>query len=146
MAKYKVLKEKVDKLYTNDIIVESGELADEIGKHYQKSLEESFEYHAQFKKDKIYFLVTTKKDSKDTHKITINVVAMEQRPPLLIEGVDLWEYDYIAGKSKLLWVVPALASMKGFLTNEATHDKNIIKWIRDFLKQENIDLKKLYKS
>lgn len=130
------------KLNITSDYIEAGELANEIGKFYMEDLKTAFENGRKHKKDKLYFIIKTEKDPSDHLKVYIRIGITDKKLEYLQESIDLWEYDYINDKQKLLWSIPHRTDMKNFLAHPEKYTKEIIGWIRKFLDQNpNINLK-----
>jgi len=120
--------------------IEAGELANEAGKSYIKQLNKSIENNVKLGLDKIFIIVITKKDPKVNRMIKITFGICDKPLKFKRENADLWEYNYKTSKLKLHWSLPHRTEMKNFLRSPEKYDKEIIKWIREYVAQENIDL------
>lgn len=125
---------------TNDIEIASGDLANEIGKKLMQRLEHSIKFHRDFQLDRIYFITMIKKDPTNLKEINIYIKASRQPLRILRESVDLWEYDYREEKLNLIWSLPHRTEMKNFLRSPEKYNKDLISWIKAYVKQENINL------
>ena len=135
------LKVKEEKVVVNSDWVEAGELANEIGKVYMKDLDSAIEDGKEFRMDKLYFIVQTEKNPTDLTKIEIRIGITDKLFNKMFESTDFWEYDYRTNKRELLWSVPHRIDMKNFLRAEHKYSKDIIKWIKEYLKTNpDIDL------
>jgi len=138
-VKSKVFQSQVQ-IKTSDHDIAAGDLSSEIGKTYMKRLWHLIDFHEGFKKEKVYFLSTIRKNPKNLQEINININAMAKPLTYLRESMDLWEYDYKKEKLNLFWSLPHRIEMKNFLRTPEKYSKDIIKWIRMYLKQEKLDL------
>jgi hypothetical protein len=132
---YMELKTYEDKVRIDSDYIEAGELANEIGKIYQKRLDEFIHQEARFKKEKLYFVVQTEKDPSDLSKVVIRMASTDKYFPELKESTDFWSYDYASNKKEVEWSVPSRIDMKNFLRAEHKYHKDTIKWIKKFLEQ-----------
>ena len=120
--------------------VEAGDLANEIGKFYMEDLLSAIENHRQYLKLELYFLVSTKKDPANVKKVHINISVSNVRINRMLESCDYWSYDYKTESRKLLWSIPHRTDMKNFLRAPEKYSKDLIKWIRQYIDEENINL------
>ena len=125
----------------NDHYVEAWDLAGEIRKKYEASLNKAFEDGASHNKNKLYFIVMVKKNPIDKKKIHIKIGITDKKLSKLYESTDFWCYDYLKGKPTLLWSIPHKSSMKNYLKEPGNYDKSLIMWIKQFIAQEGMDLK-----
>lgn len=139
---YKLLQEtrgEHAKLAENPI--EAGDLTNECGKSYMNGLWKAIVDHRVMRLPIIWFIVIVKKDMKDDRIIRITIKAHRKPLKYLHEGVDLWEYDYLQDKLDLVWSLPHRTEMNNFIRNPDKYDKRLIGWIKDFIKQDKINLK-----
>jgi len=132
--------ETIEKIKIDDPYVEAGDLTNEIGKIYMKRLNASIRRNASKKLDKLYFVVSTKKDPTDMNKIHIFIYNLLEPLKKKYESMDLWEYDYKKEKLTPLWSLPDRSMMKNFLRSPEKYNKDLVRWIKEFVAQENIDL------
>jgi len=129
-------------LEVNDRWIEAGDLANEIGKIYIQDLDSAIEDGRKYNKKILYFVIMTEKNPTDLQEINIKIGITDKFFPELKESMDFWKYDYKTEEKTLLWSVPSRIDMKNFLRAEHRYSKDIIKWIKKFLKQHpEIDLK-----
>jgi hypothetical protein len=126
---------------TNEHYLEAWDLTKEISKKYQASLSKSFDDGSKLNKNKLYFIVMVKKDPESKQKIHIKIAITDKKLHKLYESTDLWSYDYVKGKATLLWSVPHKSAMMNYLKEPENYDKNLIKWINQFLDQSGFDIK-----
>ena len=115
--------------------IEAGDLANEIGKLYIKGLDSAIKDGAQKGMDVLYFIVKTEKDPTDLKRIEITIAITDKLFNKMFESMDFWEYNYKTEKKRLLWSVPHRIDMKNFLRAEHKYSKDLIRWIRAYLKQ-----------
>jgi hypothetical protein len=132
--------EKTVKISVPNYDITAGELADEVGKVYMDDLWKAIERNVKLKKKVIYYLTTVRKDPKELTKIIIYIMPFERPIVYKRESMDLWKFDYEKEELKLIWSVPHRAEMKTFLRAPELYHKDLIKWIREYLDQENINL------
>lgn len=132
--------EKKEKISVPNYEITAGDLADAVGKIYMKDLWKAIERNSKQKQKQIYFLTTVRKDPKDLTKILIYIWPFLHSINYLRESMDLWKFDYEKEELKLIWSVPHRAEMKTFLRSPDLYSKDLIKWIKQYLDQENIDL------
>ncbi len=113
-------------------LVESGELANEFWKSYEKELQKAIEDHRKFKFEKLWFPVMIKKSIANSRIISI-VVGVSPDPISLRPDLDLWEYDYLREKLNLVYSLPHVLEMKNFLRSEEKYSKKLIEDIRNYL-------------
>lgn len=126
------------KLLENPIA--AGDLANEAGKSYMKGLFSAIDNHEKYKKKKLWVAVKIEKERWDKRVIKIAYGVMDKPLTYMRESMDLWEYDYLHGKLKLLWSLPHRVEMKNFLLSPEKYSKDLIRWINLYIKQENLDL------
>lgn len=124
-----------DKVVLNSDYIEAGELANEIGKTYQKRLDNAISDAKAFNLDKVYFIVQTEKDPSKPTDIHLRIGITDKFFNKLVESTDFWEYDYKLNKKRLVWSVPHRIDMRNFLRAEHKYSKEIIHWIKEYLKQ-----------
>ena len=129
-----------DEIKISDFDIAAGDLSNEIGKKFMKKLWHSIEFHSAFELDKIYFLTSIRKNPAKTSEIRITIKALREKLFFLRESMDHWEYDYLDNKLKLLWSIPHRTQMKNFLRAPEKYSKDIIKWIKQYIKQNDINL------
>lgn len=126
---------KTREIRINSDRIEAGELANEIGKFYISDLDAAIEDSRHLKFDVLYFIVQTEKDPTNLNNIEIRIGITNKCLNYLRESTDLWEYDYKTNKKRLVWSVPHRIDMKNFLRAEHKYSKDLIKWIKEYLKQ-----------
>jgi len=131
-------REEHAKLCENPIA--AGDLANEAGKSYMKGLFKAIDNHEKYKKNKLWIMVKIDKERWDRRAIKISYGVMDKPLEYMRESMDLWEYDYVNGKLKLLWSIPHRVEMKNILRAPEKYSKDLVKWIKVYLKQENLDL------
>lgn len=136
---FEVIEKKRD-IQVADFDITAGDLADAVGKIYMKDLWESIERYAKHKKKKLFFLTMIRKNPTKLTEIIVYILPFEEFSHKMRESTDLWEYDYEKEKLRLIWSVPHRTEMKNFLRAPEKYSKDLIKWIRDYLHQENINL------
>lgn len=129
----------------NDNYIEAWDLAAEIQKKYEVSLNKAFQDGSKLKKNKLYFIVMVKKNAVDKKKIHIKIGIIDKKLSKLYESTDFWSYDYLKNKPALLWSVPHKSAMKNYLKEPDNYDKSLIMWLRQFIAQEGMDLQKYEK-
>lgn len=131
------------KVVVNSDWTEAGDLANEIGKIYMQDLNSAIDdaksLKAHFNNNKLFFIVQTEKDPLNLQNIEIRIGITDKLFNKLFESTDFWEYDYKSNKLNLLWSVPSRIDMKNFLRSPEKYSKEIIGWIRQYLK-ENPDI------
>lgn len=132
--------EKKEKISVPNYEITAGDLADAVGKIYMKDLWKAIERNAKQKRKVIYYLTTVRKDPSDLTKILIYIWPFSEPIRYLRESMDLWKFDYEKEELKLVWSVPHRAEMKNFLRSPELYSKELINWIKQYLKQENINL------
>jgi len=130
-----------DKIETSDLYIEAGDLSNEIGKRFMKRLWSSIEFHSKFGLDKIYFLSMIRKNPSNLEEINVTIKALKAPLTYPRESMDHWEYDYRSEKLTLLWSLPHRTEMKNFLRAPEKYNKDLIKWIKQYIKNEGINLK-----
>jgi len=120
--------------------IAAGDLANHIGGYFMEDLQKAIDNHRKYEKPILYFVCQIRKDPTDTTKINLTIAAMDKRIKYLRESTDLWQYDYKNEKLELLWSIPHRTEMKNFLRNPDKYSKDLIKWIKKYLKQEKINL------
>ena len=116
--------------------IESGDLVSEAGKSYMTGLMEAIKNHKKFNIPKLWFMVKIEKESFNTRVIKISIGAMSAPFRYLHDGIDLWSYDYRKDERKLEWSLPHRLEMKNFLRSPEKYDKDLVHWIRQYMKQE----------
>lgn len=139
-VKMSIVIEKKEKISVPNYEITAGELADEVGKIYMKDLWKAIERNIKQKQKTIYYLTTVRKDPKALTKILIYIWPFLRPIIYKRESMDLWKFDYEKEELKLIWSVPHRAEMKTFLRSPELYNKDLIKWIREYLDQENLDL------
>lgn len=124
----------------NDLYVETNDLTTEIGKYYLERLWKNIELHEVMGLKKIYFIVKSEKNPLMPNQLVIRICAIKHPLHFMREQMDHWEYDYVKNKLKILWSVPHRVEMKNFLRAPEKYNPDIIKWIKQYLHQEKINL------
>jgi len=128
----------------NDSFIEAWDLATAIKEKYEVSLDKSINDGGKFDKPLLYFMVIVKKNPIEKKKIHIKIGISDT--PLSnkkYEAVDYWSYDYRKNKLHLIWSVPHKTAMKLYLKDPERYDKDLVRWTREFIAQEGLDLKAL---
>jgi hypothetical protein len=120
--------------------ITAGDLADAVGKIYMKDLWNAIERNVNQQQKVIYFLTAIRKNPKKLTEIHIKIKPLLEPLFLLRESMDFWKFDYEKEELKLIWSVPHRAEMKTFLRSPELYSKELIRWIRQYLDQENINL------
>lgn len=126
---------KKREIQINSDYIEAGELANEIGKIYMQDLDSAINDSRKLDIDKLYFIVQTEKDPTNLYNIEIRIGITNKYFDKLFESTDFWEYDYKREKKRLIWSIPHRIDMKNFLRAPHKYSKDIIQWIKDYLKQ-----------
>jgi hypothetical protein len=129
-----------ENIRSNDVYVEAGDLANEVGKRYMKQLWKSIERHSSLNEPILYFISMIKKNPKNSTEILLYIMPCKNKFKLLRESCDHWQYDYKKNELTLLWSIPHRTEMKNFLRAPEKYNKDIIRWINDYIAQEHIDL------
>jgi len=137
MTNIKISKKEI---HLSDYHVAAGDLSNEIGKFFMEKLWNQIEFHRDFNLDKIYFVTMFKKNPTNTNEVNLYLKALRVPLYYLRESTDLWEYDYQKDELKLLWSLPHRTEMKNFLRDPEKYNKDLIRWINKYIKQENINL------
>jgi len=142
MSKPKIVKETEDKIHAPAFNIAAGDLANEMGKVYSKRVIEAIEDHAQFNLDIIYILVETKRHSSNWKEVQliITVFPKDKKLNRMYESMDYFEYNYKTDKLILLWSIPERGAMKTFLRNPDKYSPYLLAWIRQYIKENNLDL------
>lgn len=143
MAEYTTSPTTRDYIGTNDLNVEAGDMVNEMGKVYTGKVKEAIESHRLSGLSKIFILVESKKHSSNWNEIHLNITVFPRRFSKMYESMDYFEYDYKEDKLKLLWSVPEMGAMKMYLRDPEKYNPKFIEWIKRYLKQEGINLKKI---
>lgn len=137
---------KKREVVVNNDWTEAGDLANEIGKIYMQDLNEFIERSRKHDRtklynecaidhpDKFYFIVKIEKDPTNLKNIEIRMALVGAKFKNMFESTDFWEYDYRKEKRTLLWSVPSRIDMKNFLRAEHKYSKDLIRWIKLYLK------------
>jgi hypothetical protein len=136
---FDVIEKKRD-IQVADYDITAGDLADAVGKIYMKDLWESIERNRKLEEKRIFFLTMIRKNPTKLTEIIVYILPFEDFSHKMRESTDLWEYDYEKEKLQLIWSVPHRTEMKNFLRSPEKYSKDLIKWIRQYLHQENINL------
>jgi hypothetical protein len=136
---FDVIEKKRD-IQVADYDITAGDLADAVGKIYMKDLWESIERNRKLEKKRLFFLTMIRKNPTKLTEIIVYILPFEDFSHKMRESTDLWEYDYEKEKLQLIWSVPHRTEMKNFLRSPEKYSKDLIKWIRQYLHQENINL------
>jgi hypothetical protein len=131
-----VLDSHEDHLKTIGTPIESGDLAQVMCTYYLKELNQAVEDHAEFNREKLYFMVNTRKDKLCERAIKITIGVIDKPLEYLHQDLDLWEYDYRKDELKLLWSIPHERSFKNFLANKDKVCQKTLFWIYQYLKQK----------
>lgn len=129
-----------DKINISDKVVEAGEIVQEMVKYYNKSLWRAIEDHRDLGRNRLYFQVKMKRNPYDHNKFHLKILPHRKELSKLYEDCDFYLYDYEKDSLIWLWSVPHKVMFKNFLSDESKYDKNLIKCIKEFLKQENLKL------
>ena len=105
-----------------------------------KDLWEAIERNAGQHK-KLFFLTMIRKNPTKLTEINVYIFPFEEFSNTMRESADLWQYDYENEKLHLIWSIPHRTEMKNFLRSPEKYNKDLIKWINQYLDQENINLK-----
>jgi hypothetical protein len=132
--------EKKRSIQVADFDITAGDLADAVGKIYMKDLWEAIERNAKLGKKRLFFLTMIRKNPTKLTEINVYILPFEEFSHKMRESTDLWEYDYEKEKLQLIWTIPHRTEMKNFLRAPEKYSKDLIKWIREYLRQENINL------
>ena len=132
--------EKRETINIDHYDIAAGDLANEIGKKLMRDLEESIEKHAVLRKEKLWFLTSIRKNPANTREIHMFIHPSFVELKIKREQMDLWEYDYLKNKLSVVWSVPHRTEMKNFLRSPEKYNKDLIKWITEYLDQEKINL------
>jgi len=127
-------------LEVNDLEIECGDLAREIGKFYMDDLRKSIQTARKFGLEKVWFAVNFRKNPLDHSKMHLKIGIIGQPLTKLRESFDLWEFDYHKEELTPLWSLPHRYEMKTYLKEPEKYSPELIKWIRQYLAQEGIDL------
>lgn len=125
-----------------DYPIEVGDLGKEIGKKYMQKLREAIENHRKYEKDILWFIVKVEKEPWNIRAIKITFGVVDKPLKFMRERMDLWKYDYKKEELSVCWSLPHHLEMRNFLNNPWNYPKQLIQWINQYLKQENIDLTK----
>lgn len=136
---FEVIEKKRD-IQVADFDITAGDLANEVGKIYMKDLWEAIERNAKLGNKKLFFLTMIRKNPTKLTEINVYIFPFVQYSEKLRESSDLWQYDYEKEKLQLIWSIPHRTEMKNFLRSPEKYNKDLIKWIRQYLHQENINL------
>lgn len=120
--------------------IESGDLVNEAGKSYMKGLWQAVKDHEKFKLEKIWIMVKIEKERYDDRAIKISYGIMDKPLKYKRESMDHWEYNYKTGKLMLNWSIPHRVEMKNFLRSPEKYSKDIIQWIKEYVKENKINL------
>lgn len=122
------------------IDVLTGDLVNEIGKDYMGGLHQAVESNRCMNKPVLWFLIRINKDILDSHKVTIAVAAIEKPFSYYHENLDVWKYDYEKEKLELVYSLPHRTEMKNFLREPKKYSKDLVKWCKEYLAQDKVDI------
>ena len=133
-------------LEVNELEIECGDLAREIGKFYMADLRKAIQSARKYGLEKVWFAVNFRKNPIDHRKMHLKIGILDRPLTKLRESFDLWVFDYHKEELTPLWSLPHRYEMKTYLKAPENYSPELIKWIRQFVKQEGLDLDKMEKA
>lgn len=135
---------KEEHIRIDDYSIEAGDLTAAISDKYRLNLWQAIEDGVKFQKPILYFIVMVKKDALVKQKMHIKLTISDKPlPNKMYESTDYWQYDYKKEELKLKWSIPHKSKFAMYLKDESKYDPLLIEWIKRFVKQEGMDVKKL---
>ena len=138
----KDIKVKESSITIGNTIVEAGDLAKEVGKLYIQDLNAAIEDGRKHNRTELSFLVHSKKDTFNKNKINITIGVCDVLLSRMRQLTDYYIYNYDKEELKLIWTLPHKTEMKRFMREPEKYPQLIIQSIRQYLKQEGINLSK----
>lgn len=131
------------KINLNDNQIECGDLAREIGKFYMEDLRSAIQDGRKFDLDKLWFICKFEKNPTDKRKMHLKLAISSIPLVKMRESFDLWMYDYKKEVLQEIWSLPHRCEMMNYLYDPSLYHPKLIQWIREYIKQENINLSKI---
>lgn len=122
-------------------IITAGDLANEMGKSYMAGLRKAIEDHRGYNIRNLWFIVKTEKNPSNIQKVHITYGILSEPLKFMRESMDMWKYDYLKDDLTLVWSLPHRTEMNNFLTHPEKYNKDLIYWIKRYLRQEKVNLK-----